>query len=203
MAITDYTNLKTSIAAWLAKDNLTAYIPDFIVIAETRIYSELNTRGMETAISETISSGVVAVPSSYKQMKHLYVDGSPVKRIFRRGSDWVYEKYPTRSADAKPSFFAREGSNFIFGPYPDSDYTIKGIYYAKPDNLSDGSPTNWFTTNAPDLLLYGALIAAEPFLKDDERIAVWENEYQKAKSRVEKETRDEEVSGSDMRVTLG
>ena len=34
MAITNYTQLQSSIASWLLRDDLTAVIPDFITLAD-------------------------------------------------------------------------------------------------------------------------------------------------------------------------
>ena len=110
--------------------------------------------------------------------------------------------FPTRSSTGKPSYIAREGSNFIFGPYPDSAYTIKGIYYAKLTALSDSNTTNWFTSNAPDLLLWAALCEAEPFLKNDERIMLWQSKYDMAKEAIQREERDEQFSGGGLAATV-
>jgi len=139
---------------------------------------------------------VLAVPSDYVEIKSVYIDGSPVVRLQRQTVDYIYEKYPIRSSTGKPTFIAREGSNFIFGPFPSSDYTVKGIYYARLTSLSASNTTNWFTANAPDILLWASLCEAEPFLKNDERTVVWEAKYQAAKSAIEDEDKKEQRSGS-------
>jgi hypothetical protein len=196
MALASYANIKTAVADWLADDTLTSYITDFVTLAEARIYRELKVRQMETALSSAISSGVIAVPSGYLQMKWAYVDGSPAKPLQMVSLEQLYNKFPTRSADGKPYYIAREGSNFIFGPYPDSAYTIKGTYYKKLDVLSDSNTSNWLITDAPDLLLFASLVEAKAFIMDDPRIAIWEARYQNAKDRIESQDRDEEFSAS-------
>lgn len=198
MAITNYTQLQTAVENWLARDDLTSYVPDFITLAEARIYRELKIRQMETSLSATISSGVIAVPSGYTQLKWAYVDGSPTKPLTRKSLEELYQKYPTRSSDGKPAWIAREGTNFIFGPYPDSDYTIKGIYYKKLDALSASNTTNWLITDAPDLILFASLAEAKPFINDDQRIALWEGKYGNTKSQLEQQDEEEEYSGSVM-----
>lgn len=203
MAITSYSELQTAVANWLARDDLTTYIPDFITLAEARIYRELKVRQMETALSETIASGVIAVPSGYTQMKFAYVDGSPIKKLERFDLERLYQEYPTRSADGKPSAYARESTSFIFGPYPDSGYTIKGVYYKKLDPLSDANTSNWLITDAPDLILFASLCEAEPFIKNDPRLVLWEAKYQNAKTEIRNQDRDEEFSGSVMSPRAG
>jgi hypothetical protein len=53
--------------------------------------------------------------------------------------------------------------------------------------LSASVTTNWLVTNYPDIYLFGSLVEAAPYLKDDGRVVVWESELQK---------RLDELSGS-------
>lgn len=201
MALATYSDLKTAVANWLNRTDLTSYIPDLIALGEARVYRELRIRTMETALSSAIASGVVTVPSAYVEMKHAYIDGSPVQVLTRKTAAWIYENYPTRSADGKPKFFATDAGNFIFGPYPDSAYTVKGTYYGRLTALSDANTTNWFTTNAPGILLFAALSEAEPFLKNDSRVVLWQNKYELEKDLLEREERNEMFSGSPLSMS--
>lgn len=201
MSIASYSELQTAVTRWIKRDALSDYVPDFIAMGEARIYRDLRIRAMETALSSTIASGVIAVPSGYVELKHAYINSSPVQGLQRKDAEWIYHNYPTRSSDGKPKFIAREGDNLIFGPYPDTGYTVKGIYYKRLDALSDSNTTNWFTANAPDLLLFAALCEAEPFMKNDERIAVWESKYASVKDQVQRQDRNEAFSGSPLAMT--
>ena len=194
MAITSFSTLKSAVADWLDRDDMGDAIETMIGLCEARFYRdpEIRLRAMEAAFSDTIASGVVAVPSGYLNWKYLYVDGTPVQVLEIRNPDWIYATYPTRSSSAKPQYIAREGDNFIFGPYPDSGYPIKGIYYQKLTALSTSNETNWFTDNAPDFLLYGTLVHSAPYIKDDPRIQVWEMAYQMARAEVVDQEKQEE-----------
>jgi len=202
MSIASYSELKTAVANWLNRSDLTAYVPDFISLGEARIYRDLRIRAMEASLSGTIASGVVAVPSTYIELKFAYVDGSPTRILHRADPEFIYSKFPTRSVTAKPSYIARQGDNFIFGPYPDSSYTIKGIYYSRLTALSDSNTTNWFTANAPGLLLWAALAEAEPFLKNDVRVQLWDAKYQMEKEALQRQERTEKFSGGGLAVTV-
>lgn len=202
MSIANYSELQTAVGNWLNRADLTSYIPDIIMLGEQRVYRDLRIRAMETALSTAISNGVLAVPNGYVEMKVAYVSGTPVTKLNRRSLEFMYENYPTRSANGIPKFFAREASNFIFGPYPDSNYTIKGVYYARLTALSVSNTTNWFTTNAPDVLLWASLAEAEVFLKNDDRTALWEVKYQSAKNAVQAEDKAENFSGSQPTATV-
>lgn len=200
--ITDYSTLQTAVADYLARSDLTGYIPNFIQNCESRLYKNLRIRTMETALSGSISSGVLAVPSDYLELKYAYINASPINWLERTTPESIYREYPVRSASGRPSLIAREASNFIFGPYPDDTYTVSGIYWAKLTSLSDSNTTNWFTTNAPDLLLYGSLLEAEPFLKNDKRIPTWQMMYGAAIKSVEDQERRENHSGGSLAVRV-
>lgn len=201
MTISTYSELQTALEGWLHRSNLDSQITDFIALAEARIYRELRIRCMETQLSSAIASGVVAVPSGYIEMKHARVDGNSPMPLQRKNDEWIYANYPTRSSDGLPKFFAREADSFIFGPYPDSTYTIKGVYYKRLTALSDANPTNWFTTNAPDILLFGALCEAAPYLVNDARTMIWEAKYGTVRDAIQREDKQEEFSGSPLSMT--
>lgn len=201
MSIASYSDLKSLIARRLKRNDLTDYIPDYIRFAEARIYRELRVRQMETALSSAIASGVIAVPSGYLDLKHAYINGTPVQKLQRKDAEWIYQNYPTRSSDSQPKFIAREGESFIFGPYPDSAYTVKGIYYKKLDALSDSNTSNWLITDAPDLILWASLIEAQIDIHQDDRIPLWQAKYDEAKQAVIRQDKHEEFSGSPLAVT--
>jgi hypothetical protein len=85
--------------------------------------------------------------------------------------------------NSRPSCFTVEGSNFLFGPIPDAVYTAKCLYYKGLDALSSSAHAV-FTAN-PDVYLYGSLLAAEPFLRNDKRIGVWKGLFDEALMELE------------------
>lgn len=198
MAISTYAELQTAVANWLHRSDLTALIPDFILLGEKRLLRDLRCKEMETALSVTIASGVAALPSDYIELKNAYVDGSPTQNLERTSVVDIYHNYPTRSSDKKPTRIAREGSNFIFGPYPDSAYTIKGIYYAYPTTIQTSD--NAVFTAHPDIYLWAALIEAEPYILNDPRLPVWEAKYQNSVYNINNIVASEEFSGSGISV---
>lgn len=158
---------------------------------------------MEASLSSVISSGVIAIPSDYIELKNAYLDASPIYVLEKKPSEWIYRNFPLRSADSIPIYIAEDAGNYIFGPFPDSGYTVKGTYYKRLTALSASNTTNWFTTNAPDILLFACLCEAEPFIKNDQRLTVWENKYQQVKSRLELAETRSILSGSTLSVSAG
>ena len=205
MAITTYAELQTAVQNWLSRADadILARTVEFITLAEAKINRKLRIRTMETALSDTIASGTISTPTGYVELKHMYIDGSPVQPLKRISAEQLYGLYPSRSAEGKPKFVALDGGVFIFGPYADSTYTVKGTYYKKVAVLSDAAPTNWYTSNAIDLLLYGSLLQAAPYIKDNEELQVWKVMYEEALVEVGQEDRDEQFSGSAPAVVGG
>lgn len=202
-AITSYATLTTEIGAWLHRGtSLDAEIAGFIQLGEARVYRDLRVRQMEVSLSSAIASGVISVPTGYLEMKYAYINGSPMRKLERKDAEWIYLNYPTRSSDGTPRFFAREAESFIFGPYPDSAYTVKGVYYKKLDALSDSNTTNWLVTDAPDLILFASLCEAAPWMHDDARIPLWEKKYAQIAQRIQRNDEQEEFSGSPLASTV-
>lgn len=183
--VTNYTTLQTAVADWLAKSNLTTWIPNFIQNWEERFYRQPKNFGrwMESTFSLTIASSVIAVPADYLALKYVYVNGSPSSRLDRVSLNQLYGTYPRGSDTGIPKWISRDTTNFVFGPPPDSDYTIKGVYWAKPTlirSFASDAAAHFIIVNAPDLALYGALAESAPFLQRDARLTTWKALYDEA-----------------------
>ena len=201
MSISTYAELKTAVANRLRRSDTSSYVDDWILLAETDLFRRLRVKDMETAFTGTISSGVVALPTSYIDLKFAYINTTPVVRLRRKTAAFIYEKYPTRASDGKPSFIAREGSNFIFGPYPDSGYTVNGVYYKNIGPVS--SSAHAVFTNNPDCYLYGALTMAVRDLKDDNGIARWTPLYEASILSAQTASDREDYSGGGLEMVAG
>jgi len=199
MSLSTYSDLQTSVANWLHRSDMTTIISDLILLGETRIFREIRCKPMESTLSVTIASGVAAVPSDYIDIKSAYVSGTTAQTLRRATVDYIYTNYPTRSSDAKPKHMAREGSNFIFGPYPDSSYTIAGIYYAQPTSIQ--TTANTLFTTYPDLYLFASLCEAAPYMKNDDRIMIWEGKYEAIKESIRQKEFSEESSGGGLEIS--
>lgn len=177
MPISNYTSLTTALASWLdvSSSDISAVVSDLVTMGENRIFRELRTKDMEASLNATISSGVISLPSDFVELKYAYIDGSPTQYLESRPSAWIYERYPTRSSTGVPAFIARDGTNFIFGPYPDSNYTVKGTYYKRMAAIQ--SSASALVTSYPDLYLMACLAESEPLIGRDKRIPIWESKY--------------------------
>ena len=203
MAFTSYTTLKSTIADYLARSDLTTQIPDFIRLAEERLRRDLRIRQMlKVATADTIvNDSTASLPSDFLAMKDLHLDTNPVRVLQFQNTSNFFRNARTTDKGV-PTMYTLLGSEFQFAPYPDAVYTLRMVYYYKPDVLSDSNPSNLFLATCPDLLLYGALAEAEPYLMNDERLATWASLYDRGLASLRASDDDSEYPSSPMSITL-
>lgn len=162
-------------------------IPRLITLAERRISADLKIEGFISAVTSTMQTGVsvYAKPDRWRKTISINFGTGPTnaKRtpLFPRSYEYIRNYWPDESETDQPKFYADYNyNNWLIGPTPDQNYPLEILYYELPALLSDSNQTNWLTDYAPQLILYGALLEATPFLKNDERIEVWKGFYQES-----------------------
>lgn len=189
MSIATYSELKTAIASWRSRVDLTSQLSDFVTVAESRINRKLRTRWQETALASTAidSSYQVAVPAGCVGIKSLWLDRSPTWRLHQKTLENVLENQ--FGGDA--SMFAWSGSNWLF----DGVGSVKGVYYVAVPSLSDSSPTNWLLTAYPDVYLWASLEQACIYLRDIEGATGYASLANNAMDELNSNSQADQVSG--------
>jgi hypothetical protein len=178
MAIGTYSELQTAVANWLARDDLTDRIPEFIALAEAKFNRELRSNRMDTRSTALVNLAsdepeFIALPSDFQTMRRIRlngVDGKP-RLEFLSGTQADEYRYGVLNATGQPRYFTIMGDELELIPTPDEAYTLEMVYRANMDLATD--LTNWLLTLAPDAYLYGALLESAPYIKEDERINTW------------------------------
>lgn len=174
MALNTYSALKTSIASWLNREDLTAQIPDFISLAEARFNRELRVNAMLRRFSATVSTAYIRLPDDWLEHVSIVVTSNdPAQGELTYVSNSQYNDLRNRGLTDPPRYYTIIDSSIVLLPAPTSSIPLEIMYYAKIPALSDSNTSNWLLARSPDLYLYGALIAAEAFLQNDERIPLW------------------------------
>ena len=201
MAISTYAELKTAVANWLNRDDLTANIPDFITLCEARLNRVLRTRAMEGLYTASTIAGQrdYNLPASYLQMRALRLNTSPLT-VLEYVSPEIMDRVWAGSSGGKPVAYTIKANELFLGPSPDSAYTMEMDYYRKFPSLSTIITTNEMLTDNPDVYLYGSLLEAEPFIKNDNRIQVWGTSFYKAITDIQDQDSKDRHSGSEMRI---
>jgi hypothetical protein len=211
MSITTNAELVTAVGNYLARSDLSSFIPDFIVGAETRINygseepypsQALRHREMEANVDFTIGAQTVALPSGFLEMRALYVTSNGVKtRLEQTSLEDIFAKY-TGSESGTPKFYAVSGDNLVFGPSPSSNaaYTGTIYYYKKFDPVASANPVPWLLTNAPMVYVYGALLEAAPFIRNDQRLPIFHGMFTGLVGGLNRSSRRAQWGGSAMAV---
>ena len=210
-SITNYATLSQAVQDFWARSDLGAPIDYFIQLAEDTIYNDIlrgnDGRGiapLEQPLTGSIdaTTGTLAVPSDYLALRNaqILLDGSAYP-LQRKNVEFIYLNYPDQSPTGSPSFIARQGSNFIFGPFPDAAYRVQGIYWNRPAVLSSSNPTTWMIGKCPSMLLAACNVAAALYLQDDQGMQRWQGLYSAQLASLLAQYKAEDWSGSSLAMS--
>ena len=201
-AFTSYDNLKTNIADYLARSDLTEKIPMFVSLAEKRLNRDLRLRQMLQQSTYSLTSGYkVPTPTDFLEMKDIHIDANPVVNLNFKTVSQFY-RLGTSSSTGQPINYTLVSDNFVLAPRPVSGATINMTYYKIPKVLSDTNPSNEYLEVCPDLLLYASLVESAPFLMNDERLATWEALYTRGLTSITKSDEQSEFPAQPLAVQL-
>lgn len=202
MAFTSYSDLKTTVANYLARSDLTSVIPDFIRLAEERLRRDLRTRQMLIVATASTTGGdsTVGLPTDFLEMRDIHLNTNPVTTLrYKAPNSFYAESRVTESG--KPVDYTILGAEIQLAPVPDTAYTLQMLYYSKPTLLSDTNSSNVFLANYPDALLYASLAEAEPYLMNDARVQTWAALYDRAVTAITNSDQSSEYSGQPMSMS--
>ena len=215
MAINTYATLQTAVANWLDRSDLTDRIPEFIALAEARMNRTLRL-SMMLNVDETTLGGAAtlvagtrdyALPSGYLQMVDFHLRTSPITTLSYLTPENMNRMW-AGSQGGKPLAYTIFADNSTgtpikkirLGPSPASAYDYSIMFYKKIDALSVANTTEQMLTDNPDIYLYGALLEAEPFLMNDQRVQLWATAFQESVRALQEQDNKDRHSGSAMRV---
>lgn len=191
---TTFTTLKDDVRRYLERGGSFAadptffeQIPRLINLAERRIARELKVQGLINVVTDTLAPGqsVYPKPDRWRDTVSINIgtgEGNTTRKtLFTRAYEYLRAYWPDEAAQAEPEFYGDyDYKHWLIAPTPDAAYPIEVLFYQLPVLLDDENQTNWLTDYAPELLLYATLLEATPFLKNDERIPVWQQMYDRA-----------------------
>lgn len=177
MSINTYQELQDAIANFLARDDLTSQIPNFIELAEARMSRELETREQEKRATATLTAGdeYIALPTDLREVREVKLNTSPTKVLSYFSPSGLDTQYSSNT-QGKPEGYSIVGKEMKLRPIPDSAYTAEIVYIGTLDALSASSTPTLFL-RSPDLYLYGALAEAYAYLLDEARAAQYDAKF--------------------------
>lgn len=170
-----YDSLTSTVLQYLERNDVATVnaIPTFITLAEFEIAEQVKTLGQLQIAESTMTTGnaILQKPARWRKTVSMSVTVSGVKQpVLLRKYEYLKNYWPDTSQTSIPLFYAdTDWDHWYLAPTPDQDYDFEVLYYERIAPLSSINQTNWLTQNAPNAMLFGTLLQAMPFLKNDQR----------------------------------
>ena len=203
MSLSNFTELKTEIANFLNRDDLTNVIPTFIRLAEAKMNRDIRHWRMETRKTALLDNQFTTLPIDFLSPVRMTLNTAETKVLELAGTNEISKfRAEAGNATGEPAYYAMiDGSIEVF-PSPDADYTIEMLYYEAIEGLSNSITTNWILTYYPDVYLYASLLQSAPYLMEDNRIPVWGAYYTSALETLNQENELAKTGGSGRRMKI-
>lgn len=170
-----YDSLTTTVLQYLERKDKAVVdaIPTFITLAEFEIAEQIKTLGQLQIVESTMtaSNPVLQKPARWRKTVSMNVTVNGKKQpILLRKYEYLKNYWPDTNQISTPLFYAdTDWDHWYLAPTPDEAYSFEVLYYERIEPLSSTNQTNWITRNAPNTMLFGTLLQAMPFLKNDQR----------------------------------
>ena len=148
-------------------------IPTFITLAEFEIAEQIKTLGQLQIVESTMTADnpVLQKPARWRKTVSMNVNVNGKKQpVLLRKYEYLKNYWPDADQTDVPLYYAdTDWDHWYLAPTPSTDYSFEVLYYERISPLSSTNQTNWLTQNAPNAMLFGTLLQAMPFLKNDQR----------------------------------
>lgn len=207
--IQNYGDLKEKVQSYVNRKEteFVNNIPLFIALAERKIFRQLRAPVNERIITFTPAPSETAaqiqLPDDYLELKLVVFNSTRVlKRISEQRYYFEKENNYRTGITGTPVYFARIGNTLNLIPEPDTEDPVQMYYWAdQSGSMIDDTDASPLLRMAPDLYLYGALLEAQPWLKNDPRITTWSEMFRSTMDLINQQTVADEYSGSNVAVS--
>lgn len=177
-----YDSLTSTVLQYLERKDAAVVnaIPTFISLAEFEIAQEIKTLGqMQVANSQmTADNPILQKPARWRKTVSMSVTVDGKKQpVYLRKYEYLKNFWPDADQTGIPEYYAdTDWEHWFLAPTPSTDFEFEVLYYERVAPLSSTNQTNWITQNAPNAMLFGTLLQAMPFLKNDQR-TIFQQKY--------------------------
>jgi hypothetical protein len=183
--IGDWRSLVNAVRNWLNRDESDlsdTQVSEFIALAEAEFNRVLRVPEMDEVSVATIGLGNVDLPSDFLAAQAVFFKTRELGQTTPIG---LIRKYGDVLADPL-QYCILDGSprKIRLGPQPKEEIQLTLIYYKKIESVSENNPDNWLLNDHPDIYLWGALLCAEAYITNDDRVPGWEAKKDAALSQL-------------------
>jgi hypothetical protein len=180
-----YDSLTSTVLQYLERKDASVVnaIPTFISLAEFEIAQEIKTLGQLQVADATMTANnaILQKPARWRKTVSMSVTVAGKKQpVYLRKYEYLKNYWPDANQTDTPLYYAdTDWEHWYLAPTPDQAYAFEVLYYERIAPLSSANQTNWLTQNAPNAMLFGTLLQAMQFLKNDQR-TVFQQKYAEA-----------------------
>lgn len=193
---TDYATLKTEIADWTHRSDLTTKLDTFIDMAEAKMSRNLRMSEMENSTSVAVTTADLSLPAGFVEMREIHISGSP-DTILEYLTPYQFEQNVTTES-GKPRYYTIIADAIKL--FPAGAYTVVMNYYKTITPLDDTNTTNFVITTFPDLYLHGTLQQAFIYAQDAQAATLHGQEFMRLTDEINKMSRRRKFSGAPLQV---
>jgi len=177
-----YDSLTSTVLQYLERNDAAVVnaIPTFISLAEFEIAQEIKTLGQLQVVESAMSVGnaILQKPARWRKTVSMSVTVAGKKQpVYLRKYEYLKNYWPDANQTDVPLYYAdTDWEHWYLAPTPALAYAFEVLYYERIAPLSSANQTNWLTQNAPNAMLFGTLLQAMQFLKNDQRV-IFQQKY--------------------------
>ena len=183
----NYAQLVAAIQSYTENQYTTTDINTFIQNAEQRIYNTVQLPDLRKNVTGNMTSGnkYLQLPSDWLSTFSMAVISATNEYTYLLNKDvnFIREAFPDTDSPfyGKPEYYAIfDDTTMILGPTPDADYNTELHYYYYPTSITTAG-SSWLGNNFDSALLYGSLLEAAAFLKEEpDTVAMYTARYNEA-----------------------
>lgn len=187
-----YDSLTSTVLQYLERSDQSTIdqIPTFITLCEFEIAQQIKTLGQLQVVESNMLAGNPVIPKPARWRKTVsfnVVVNNQRTPVLLRKYEYIKAYTPNASTVGVPLYYGDyDYEHWIVGPTPDQNYDFECLFYERLSPLSSENQTNWLTQYAPNAMLFGTLLQAMPFLKNDQR-QIFQQKYDQAMAALKSE----------------
>jgi hypothetical protein len=196
----NYTELTTAIQDYTENTFSPSQLATFVQQAEERIFNTVQFPSLRKNVTgtTTVNNKYLSSPSDFLSVYSLAVIDATgrYEYLLNKDVNFIRQAYPSPTSTGIPKYYALFGPtttndpqpvitdelSFILGPTPNAAYNVELHYFYFPQSISEApSGRSWLGDNYSPVLLYGALVEANTFMKGEQDMtAMYEAKYKEA-----------------------
>lgn len=194
---TTYSELKTEIADFYNRTDLTTKIDTFIDFCEAELQVRCKQLEFETDATLTVTAGLATLPTGWLGARTLIWQSDPKRHLRYRTPDQL-ELSRISNEPGVANYYTITGSSLKFAD--DTDGTVIVTYNARFTPLSDSNTTNAILTSFPAAYLYGSLKHAAAYCKDERGVMGYTALFEEQVNAIIRDNAQRKLAGATLEV---